>query len=382
MGPQRPRTFGVEEEYLLLDAATGAPVNLAAVLMAETPELNSETDREFFSSQLETATPICHEGDEAQAVLEGFRSTVAKAAAQHRAVLAGTGLPPVGGDVVGTVTPKARYRLIEAEMRSAAQHQYATGTHVHVEVPSPEAGVDVLVRLARWAPALLALTANSPLWCGEPTGFASWRHIMGLSWPVSGYPLGFADEAEYRRSVSQLIGTGIVPDAGLLTWVARLSERYPTVELRIADAQLGAADAVAFATIVRALVDRALADCEVGTERPYYAPAVVNGANWRAARNGLAADLIDPLTAETLPAFDLVERMLSTIETELDRFGDRARVEQYVGCLRDTGDPGRRQLDAFEASGVNGLIDLYRREGSANAAGNASAAVPSGSRPW
>ncbi len=355
-----PRSFGVEEEYLLLDAAAGVPVDRAAELIRATPELGDQTEREYFSSQLETATPVCREAEEAEAALRRFRRTVSRAAAARGVVLAGTGLPPVGGDAVGTVTPKPRYRLIAAQMRSAAEHQYATGTHVHVEVPSPDAGVDVLARLARWAPALLALTANSPLWCGERTGFASWRHVMGRSWPVAGYPQGFADAEEYHRAVARLIDTGVVPDAGLLTWVARLSHSYPTVELRIADAQLEAGDAVAVAVIVRALVDRALRESEDGRARPRYTPALVDGANWVAARNGLGSELIDPLTAESLPAFDLVERMLGTVETELDRFGDRARVERYVRRRRDEGDPASRQLAAFDDAGIAGVLDLYR----------------------
>lgn len=355
-----PRSFGVEEEYLLLDATTGAPVNLAAELIQATPELSEQTEREYFSSQLETATPICWEGDQAEEALRQFRRTVSQAASSQGVVLAGTGLPPVGGDAVGTVTPKPRYRLIEAEMRGAAEHQYATGTHVHVEVPSPDAGVEVLVRIARWVPALLAMTANSPLWCGETTGFGSWRHIMGRLWPVPGYPAGLLDAADYRRAVTQLIDTGVIPDAGMLTWVARLSDNYPTVELRIADAQLDAGDAVAFAVIVRALVDRALTEAEQGIARPRYAPAMVDGANWRAARNGLGSELIDPLTAESLPAFGFLERMLDTVEAELAECGDRARVDRYLQRLRREGNPAERQLATFEAGGVDGLLALYR----------------------
>lgn len=356
----RPRSFGVEEEYLLLDATNGTPVNSAAEVIFATPELGEKTEREFLSSQLETATPICHEAEEAEVALSTFRKTVAQAATSCGVVLAGTGLPPLGGEAVATVTPKPRYQLIASETRNVGKHQYSTGTHVHVEVPSPDAGVDVLARLARWAPALLAMTANSPLWCEEPTGFASWRHVMGLSWPVAGYPQDFEDSEDYALCGAALIESGVVPDAGMLSWVARLSANYPTVELRIADSQLKATDAVAFAIIVRALVDHALTEAERGEERPRYRPGIVNGANWIAARNGMSSELIDPLRARSIPAFDLVESMLFTVETELERFGDRERVESFVQRLRDEGDPATRQLAAFESEGVEGLIGLYR----------------------
>ncbi|NLB47340.1 MAG: glutamate--cysteine ligase [Microbacteriaceae bacterium] len=364
--PKRP--FGVEEEYLLLDGVTGVPINRAAELLAVTADVDEQMDREFFSSQLETATPVCHDTDDAEQALSEVRRAFSEAAIARGIVLAGTGLPPLGGDTAGSVTPKDRYRLIESQYRAAAKHQYATGTHVHVEVPSPDAGIEVLCRLARWAPTLLALTANSPLWCGEPTGFASWRHVSGMTWPVAGYPLGFENEADYRRSVTQLIDTGVVPDSGLLTWVARLSDNYPTVELRIADAQLEASDAVAFAAIVRALVDQAIAEAEAGHERPNYATAMVNGATWLAARDGLSNQLIDPLTAESMPAFDLISRMLGTVEEQLDRFGDRARVDAYLAQLLAKGDPATRQLQVYGAEGVSGLLNLYGAAGTAAAA--------------
>lgn len=356
------RTFGVEEEYLLLDAATGDPVNRAAELILATPELYGQTEREYFSSQLETATPICHEADEAEAALAGFRSTVSREAQVRGVVLASTGLPPVGGEAVGTVTPKDRYRQIEAEIRGVAEHQYSTGTHVHVEVPSPDAGVEVLARLSRWAPVLMALSVNSPIWCGQHTGFASWRHVKGLSWPVSGYPQSFQNSHDYERSVGNLVETGVVIDRGLLTWVARLSDNYPTVELRIADAQLETRDSVAFATIVRALVDRALSEAEDGVPRPGCTQGIVNGAIWMAARNGLGSELIDPLAGDPMPAFRLVEKMLGTIESELDRFGDRDRVDRYIERLREEGDPASRQLAVYQTSGIRGLLDLYRAD--------------------
>lgn len=357
---QTERTFGVEEEYLLLDATTGEPTDSAAELILATPELGDQTEREYFSSQLETSTPVCFDAAEAEAALSRFRSTFSRAAEHCGVVLAGTGLPAVGGETIGTVTPKPRYRRIEAEIRGVGAHQYLTGTHVHVAVPSADAGVEVIARIARWAPVLLAISTNSPFWCGTPTGFESWRHVMALTMPVAGYPQIFANGEEYDRAVARLIDAGIILDSGLVAWVIRLSNNYPTVELRIADSQLRAADAVAFAVLVRALVDRALSDAAAGTERPVLTQGIVNGANWLAARNGLSSDLVDPATAERLPAFELIERMLDSVGSELDRFGDRDRVENYLARLRREGTPAARQRSAFEAEGVAGLLTLYR----------------------
>ncbi|GAA2238329.1 glutamate--cysteine ligase [Rarobacter faecitabidus] len=355
------RSFGVEEEYQLLNTWTGRPENRAAEIITALPELNGRAEREFLASELETATPVCHFAEQAESSLEDFRRRVALAAADQDVVLAGTGLPPVGGDTVASVTPKARYQAIDEAMRSAAAHQYSTGTHVHVEVPSRDVGIEVLARLAPWTPALLALSANSPVWNGEPSGFASWRHIMGLSWPTSGYPPAFHDASEYERVIAQLVDSGILLDSAMLTWTCRLSERYPTVELRIADAQLTAQDSVAFAVIVRALVERCVREWEQGVARPQIHPALLSGSTWLAARDGLQAELPDPLDGRPRSAFSVAERMANFVELELTRFGDSQRVDRYLDRLGETGGPAQVQLDHFADAGVHGLLDLYER---------------------
>ncbi|MBL3686303.1 YbdK family carboxylate-amine ligase [Leucobacter zeae] len=355
-----PRRFGIEEEYLLLDRCTAEPANRAAELLREAPEHREAAEREFFSSQLETATPVCTAAEEAEASLAKFRAALSVAAARHDVVLAGTGLPPAGGETAGSVTPRRRYREIRSEVRSAAARQYVTGTHVHVEIPSREAGVEVLARLARWAPALIALTANSPIWCGAPTGFASWRHIKSMAWPLSGYPPEFADGAEYAAAVERLVASGVILDPGLVTWVARLSENFPTIELRIADAQLRVGDAVEFALLVRALVAGCLRDAERGVPRPRIAPGMANGAIWMAARDGLGGDLIDPETGARTPAFEHIDRMVESVAPELQCAGDLERVEHYLERRRAQGSPAERQLLRFRESGLFGLLDLYR----------------------
>jgi len=354
------RRFGVEEEYLLLDADSGRPTDQAADLIRSVPELGDRAEREFFSSQMETATPVCTEAAEAEQALGRFRSVVSRAASARGVVLAGSGLPPVGGETEGTVTPRLRYRAIESEMRTAGADQYGTGTHVHVEIPSRDAGVDVLARLSRWAPALMAITANSPHWCGEPTGFASWRYVKSLSWPLAGYPPPFIDGDDYAAAVERLVGSGVLLDTGVVTWLARLSEHYPTLELRIADAQLESADAVAFALIVRALVESALEDAREGGERPRMSPGLVNGAVWMAARDGLGAELVDPLTGRAAPAFELIDAMYGSVERELSRAGDLDRVDDYLSRLRRSGGPAKLQRERFARSGVEGLVELYR----------------------
>lgn len=356
-------TFGVEEEYLLLDAETGTPTNRAAELVEAVPQLGDRAEREFLSSQLETATDICTTAEEALYSLQNFRTTVSQEAEKLGILLAGTGLPPLGNEEDAVVTPKQRYYTLGDEIRGVGEDMFVTGTHVHVSIPSRDAGVDAMARLARWSPVLLGMTANSPIWQGTDTGFASWRHLKSLVFPVMGYPPEFHDGDDYARSVELMVDSGMIIDAGAVTWIARLSVNYPTIELRVADAQLNPRDAVSFGLIVRALVSQGLLDYQAGRPRPDYPRGLVNGSLWLAARNGMETNLIDPLTGFATFAFDALEHMLDYARPELTRTGDLERVEAYVEQLDTLGSPAQRQRKRFEDAGIEGLLELYR-EGS------------------
>lgn len=352
------RNFGVEEEYLLLDAETGMPRDCSDDLIRALEGVRAE--HEFFQSQLETATAICRSGDEALRSLLGFREAASRAAAGEGVVLAGTGMPPLGGTLPGSVVGKRRYLSIVEAMRGMVARYYPTGAHVHAEVPSRDAGVDVIGRIARWAPVLLALTANSPIWLGEESGYASWRYMSMQQWPTAGYPPLFEDGADYDRVVEGLVRCGAVLDAGVVNWTIRLSQRFPTVEIRLADAQLDAEDAVAFALIFRGLVDRGLREHELGEARAAAQPDLLRGAHWVAARNGLTGELFDPFADEPLPAFDYVDALLQHISAELRDPDDAGIVERFIGRRRADRGPAQRQLLAWEHGGISALLDLYR----------------------
>lgn len=350
--------FGVEEEYMLLDAITGEPKNVSETIIEALPGLRAE--HEFLHSQLETATEICEDVDEALEELHTFRTRVSEVATELGVVLAGTGLPPIGGEVPGQVVTKPRYLEIAGSMRGMVTRYYSTGTHVHVEVPSRDLGVEVIGRIAQWSPVLLAMTANSPLWLGEDTGFESWRYLTLQQWPTSGYPPHFEDAAEYSRVVHDLVGTGALVDTALVNWTVRLSERYPTIEIRLADSQLIAEDSVAFALVYRALVAQALEDSADGISWEPVQPDILRGAHWTGARFGIAEHLVSPETGELTPAFDVIDQMLDYAREHLVAAGDWPHVQAWVRRLRAHGGSGAWQRSRWEAEGMEGLLRLYR----------------------
>ncbi|MFD3663733.1 glutamate--cysteine ligase [Streptomyces sp. NPDC058659] len=359
-------TVGVEEEYLLVDPGTAVPaplveeVRCAAGLgpFAEGAEIQDE----LLQAQIEVATPVCWSLDEVGGHLLRLRHAVASAAEASGCRAAATGAAPLRGGLPVPVTPTPRYLRMEGEARQLVDEQLICGMHVHVGVPDPETGVAVLNRIRGWLPILLAMSANSPLWDGRDTGFASWRTIVFGRWPVSGPPPHFDGFCDYEQRLEALVASGVIADRGQAYWQARLSDRYPTVEVRCLDVQLRADDAVMFAGIVRGLVATAIAEEKTDVPLPVVAPELAQAANWHAARHGLNGTLLDPL-GRPHSSGDVLYALLRHITPALEDAGDLRAVSGLVHRLLQAGTPADRQRRALAATGLPGLIDLMTGAG-------------------
>ena len=144
-----------------------------------------------------------------------------------------------------------------------------------------------------WRSARLHRPGQALFFQGEDTGYASYRTVVVSRWPTVGPPPDFASAAEYDRTVATLIGSGVTSDPGMIYFDARLSARYPTVEIRIADACPSVDDAVLIAALARALVitaaraDTATDDRQPDATVPQSPQVLARAATWRAARSGL-----------------------------------------------------------------------------------------------
>lgn len=354
-------SFGIEEEFVLLDASRLCPVNVA-------PECRVDLDRlgfgaalvhqEFFQSQLEFASPVYTELSAAAEGLLEFRCALKNAAATQDAVAAGVGTPYNVGPMP-VLTAGERYEEVAANIRALTREHQINGLHVHVGVPGRAAGVVALNGIRRWLPVLLALSANSPLWGGHDTGYASWRAIHSRRWTTAGCPPLFMDDRDYDRRIRALSGIGATSDPGTLAWYARLSERQPTLEFRVADAQLDLGATILLTALCRGLVATALHSC---TSRDQPEPELLDAALWHAARDGLGGSLVHPVSGLLVPASDAVQALLEETRQQLVASGDLTVVETL---LRDTitrGSGAERQRQALATGGLGSLAQLLRTE--------------------
>jgi carboxylate-amine ligase len=196
-----------------------------------------------------------------------------------------------------------------------------------------------------------ALSANSPFWSGVDTGYASYRRMLWDRWPASGPFETFGSVETYDRAVETLVTSGVLLDPAMVYLDARLSARYPTVEIRVTDVCLEVDDAVAVAGLCRALVETAAQPWWAGVEPAPARMELLRGAAWRAARSGLTGDLVDVVAGTHVPAPRLVHRLLDHVRAALQQYGDEDAVEQALRRILAGGTGAQTQRAAHRRRG-------------------------------
>jgi carboxylate-amine ligase len=342
------RTVGVEEEFLLVDPASGqARAIAAAVLMAGADD--EELTGELQAEQLETGTRPCRDLEELGVELRRTRATAraaARAVGAEPVALATSPIP-----VEPTPSPGKRYRRMIKRFGLTGAEQLTCGCHVHVAVESDEEGVAVLDRIRPWLAPLLAVSANSPFWNGTDSGYCSYRSQVWGRWPSSGPTGVFGSADRYAAVTEAMLATKTVLDDGMIYFDARLSRRHPTVEVRIADVCREPDDAVLVAALVRALVDTAAGEWQRGVAPDPVPVEVLRLAAWRAGRSGIEATLVDPRTWTPAPATEVLHALVDHVGEALRANGDRDAVTELLDAVLARGTGAARQLAVFGRDG-------------------------------
>ena len=233
------------------------------------------------------------------------------------------------------ITARDRYHNLVDQMQYVARRELIFGMHVHVAVDGAEKAIQVVNGLLAHLSQLLALSASSPFWRGEPTGLASSRQMVFAAFPRSGPPPRFRDYNDYAEVVGQLERTGCIADYTHIWWDIRLHPRLGTVEMRICDAVTRVEDAVAIAAFCQALVKRFSEQFDRGEEIPSYHRILTAENKWLAARYGLEAPVMDLATGRRnrVPVAQLIRRTLRDIEPHARELGSDRELEGIQDIL-------------------------------------------------
>ncbi len=360
------RSFGVEEEFLLIDSQTGMHAAVGEDLVAGTsaqkarraaggavepstaPQGNTLTT-EVQREQVEAVSaPFTSLSDLAAALKEG------RAEAQRQATVFGASIAALGTSPLPALphlVRSPRYLAMEERFGLALREQLMCGLHVHVSVDSPEEGVAALDRIRIWLPNLIALSANSPFWQGKDTGYASYRYQVWRRWPTAGPTEVFGSAQAYQDLVEMLLSCNILLDRGQIYFDARLSATYPTVEIRVPDVCTDLAHAVAIAAIARALVETAAQEWAEGTPSPAVPAEMLRLASWRASRYGVEDHLIHPTLNRPRPAEECIDALLEHIRPALTETGERTLVEKSIRQILARGTGASRQRTVMSRAG-------------------------------
>jgi glutamate---cysteine ligase / carboxylate-amine ligase len=373
-GSSDPYTLGVEEEYMLLDPDTFDLVQHIEIVLAAITghELETRINPELMQSTLEIATPVCRTPADVERELVKLRSYVTGVANEQSLRVGSAGTHPFSLFERQRITARDRYRHLVDQLQYVARRELIFGLHVHVAVDDAEKAIVVVNGLLAHLSSLLALSANSPFWRGEPTGLSSSRQMVFAAFPRSGPPPRFRDYADYAAVVGQLEKTGCIADYTHIWWDIRLHPRLGTVEIRICDAVTRPEHAVALTAFCQALVKHYCERHDRGEEIPSYHRILTTENKWLAARYGLEAPVMDLATGRRnrVPVAQLIRRTLRDIEPHARELGADAELEGIREILAN-GNGADRQRRVFNAN--RDIVEVVREISNAT---EVKAAVP------
>jgi carboxylate-amine ligase len=345
----RMGSLGIEEEFYVVDAE-GRPTSGTDELVYESDPpaiLEDRLDHELFKCVIETQTPTLPGlGEAPDAVREVRRALVGHAEA-HGFGIAAAGLHPDANWRELEHAEKPRYRA-QLDRIQYPQHRNTTaGLHVHVGVDDADKATWVANELRWYCPVVLALSVNSPYWCGFDTGLESARSKIFENLPNTGIPTRFDDFAEYAAHERRMVETGSVEDRGELWYDVRPHTGHGTVEVRSPDAQADPDAVVAFVEFVHALVVDLAERYEDGERGECPRREVLDENKWRAIRHGHDASFIRRDGSGTI-----------SLGAVVDREADRLGVDGIRGVYeRDSGAVRQRTL---ATEGGDALRDSLR----------------------
>jgi carboxylate-amine ligase len=350
----RMGTLGIEEEFYVVDER-GRPTSGTDTLVyeSEPPEiLEDRLDHELFKCVIETQTPLIESLDDAPENLLAVRDALIEHARAHGYQIAAAGLHPLAKWRELEHAEKPRYRA-QLDRIQYPQHRNTTaGLHVHVGVDDADKAVWIANEMRWHLSIILALSANSPYWCGFDTGLESARAKIFEALPNTGVPTAFDSFEEFVSFERTMIETESIEDRGELWYDVRPHSVHGTVEVRTPDGQADPSRVLTFVEYVHALVEDLAARYDDGESATEMRRELLDENKWRALRYGHDASLLSREFEETVPLGELVEREAD----RLDVPGLRALYDRESGATRqrrlraDSGDDALCEALLLETS--------------------------------
>jgi carboxylate-amine ligase len=317
-------TVAVEEEFALLEPETLDLVNRFEELQeaAKGTDLEPHLVGELIASEVEVRTGRCDTFAEAAALIGERRQQLRALADPRGLALGATGTHPWSPWQEQRIIDTPHYRRNDEILRYVVWRNNSFGMHVHVGINGADRAIRVCSALRNYLPELLALSASSPFVEGAFTYLHSARtQIFTRMFPRCGIPDSLASWDEWESYVRFLYETGSVTEHTQIWWSVRPHLAFPTVEIRICDAQPDLGEAQALAALCYALTARIARALDDGEPLPNLPHRLIEENFWRAIRHGLSGELIDFERGEAVPARTRLEQLAEWVRPVAEELG-------------------------------------------------------------
>ena len=350
-----PRSsVGIEWELACVDDSSGeltaaAPEVLGA--LASDDSVFPHVTQELLTNTVEVVSGAHEKIADAVADLETMIGRVREITDPLGVDLMCAGTHPFSQWFQQEVTPgKERYETLIDRTQWWGRQMMIWGVHMHVGIDDRDKVLPIANGLLGYYPHFQALSASSPYWVGEATGYASNRALMFQQLPTAGLPPQLGAWANYEELVADLTHVGVIDDHSELRWDIRPSPKWGTVELRFCDGLSSATEVASLAALAQCAVEELSTKLDNGEEIDTMQPWFVRENKWRGARYGMDAIIIQNSAGDEALVRDDIAEMLVRLEPIADRLGC---LEELAGVqtILDKGASYQRQLAVAEANG-------------------------------
>jgi glutamate---cysteine ligase / carboxylate-amine ligase len=317
-------TVAVEEEFAVLDPLTNGLVGRFEELQAAAKgtALEEHLVGELISSEVEVRTGRCEDFATAAEAMGERRSQLFALADRLGVALGATATHPWSSWKDQRIIDTPHYRRNDEILRYVVWRNNSFGIHVHVGIRGLDRVIAVNNALRNYLPDLLALSGSSPFVEGVYTYLHSARtQIFTRMFPRCGVPDAFSGWDEYERFVRFLYDTGSIDEHTQIWWSVRPHLAFPTVEIRICDAQPDLEEARSLGALMYSLTARIVRAIDEGEPLPTYEHRLIEENLWRAIRHGLSGELIDLSTGRVRPARAAIEELMEWVSPVADELG-------------------------------------------------------------
>lgn len=229
--PSARSTLGVEWELALVDGSSAELVPLAPQVLAglDSPLVTGE----FLTNTVELVTGVCRTVTEVETDLRAaLRAVQDVARPQGLEVFAG-GTHPFSTWRSQDVSAGESYQKMLDRTQHWGRQMVIFGVHVHVGIEDRDKVLPILSAMLTAYPHLLALSASSPFWEGEDTGYASHRALLFQQLPTAGLPFQFRVWADYEAFIDDMTTTGVIDTLAENRWDLRPAPQFGTLDGRL-----------------------------------------------------------------------------------------------------------------------------------------------------